>query len=173
MLTTATRGLCAATLLSLLLVAATPSALGQKQDAPKEGATVTESPGASDAKIPMRIKRYETDDGPVIAATIGEFPSDLNEAGKEFLSREFFTHFASDVMGLDESDPKAQTLKVAMMPQEKENQREGDFTFGKVSGHIVVLVEKRRVLVVCAFSEAESAPRMLAGVGRFVVGSGV
>jgi len=161
-----------ATLLSLLLVAATSSALGQKQDAPKDGPAVSESQAAVDAKIPVRIKRYETDDGPVIAATIGAFPSDLNEAGQEFLSREFFTHFASDVLGLDESDPKAQTLKVAMLPQEKENQREGDFTFGKVSGHIVVMVEKRRVFVVCAFSEAEHTPQMLARTGRYVFVAG-
>jgi hypothetical protein len=113
-------------------------------------------------KIPIRVKRVETADGPGVVATIGEFPSDLNEAGAEFLKREFFEHFASDVLGLGESVPGA-TLKVAMLPQEKENQRECDFTVGKVAGHIVVLVEKRRVLVACTFSEtAERAPGQLA-----------
>jgi hypothetical protein len=175
LLTTAMRGLRAAMLLSLLLVAATQSATaatGQKRHAPKKDAAVTESPGAVDAKIPVRVKRYETADGPVIAATIGDFPRDLNEVGQEFLSREFFAHFASDVLGLDESDPKASTLKVMMLPQEKENRREGDFIFGKVSGHIVVLVEKRRVFVACTFSKAARAPGMLARAGRFVVVAG-
>jgi hypothetical protein len=64
-------------------------------------------------------------------------------------------------------------LKVAMLPQEKENQREGDFTFGKVSGHMVVLVEKRRVLVACTFSETERKPLLMAAVSRFWVGAGV
>ena len=118
---------------------------------------------AEQARIPIRVKRVETPDGPGVVATIGEFPSDLNEAGGEFLKREFFEHFASDVLGLDESVPGA-TLKVAMLPQEKENQRECDFTVGKVSGHIVVLVEKRRVLVACTFSEAGRTPGLLAAV---------
>ena len=110
-------------------------------------------------------------DGPGVLATIGEFPSDLNEAGQEFLKREFFERFASDVLGLGEADSSARaTLKVAMLPQEKENQREGDFTFGKLSGHMVVRVEKRRVLVACTFSEVEGKPQLLASVSGFRVG---
>jgi hypothetical protein len=124
-----------------------------------------------EARIPIRVTRVETPDGPGVLATIGEFPSDLNEAGQEFLKREFFEHFASDVLRLGESDeaPRA-TLKVALLPQEKENQREGDFTFGRVSGHIVVLVEKRRVLVACTFSEAEQKPLRLAAAPRLRAG---
>jgi hypothetical protein len=94
----------------------------------------------------------------------------LDEAGQEFLKREFFEHFASDVLGLGDSDPSREMLKVAMLPQEKENQREGDFTFGKLSGHMVVLVEKRRVLVACTFSEAERTPHLLAAVSGFRAG---
>jgi hypothetical protein len=126
-----------------------------------------------EAKIPIRVTRVETADGPGVLATIGEFPSDLNEAGQEFLKREFFEHFASDVLGLGDSDSTRATLKVAMLPQEKENQREGDFIFGKLSGHMVVLVEKRRVLVACTFSEAERKPQLLAAVRRLWARVGV
>lgn len=144
-----------AALLSLLLFAALGAAAQQK----RQSAPAAEP--AEEARIPIRVKRVETPDGPGVVATIGEFPSDLNEAGDEFLKREFFEHFASDVLGLGEATPGA-TLKVAMLPQEKENQRECDFTIGKVSGHIVVLVEKRRVLVACTFSEVERTPGLLA-----------
>jgi hypothetical protein len=123
--------------------------------------------GAPESRIPIRVTRVETPNGPGVLATIGEFPEDLNEAGQEFLKREFFESFASDVLGLGDSGATSATLKVAMLPQEKENQREGDFTFGKLSGHIVVLVEKRRVLVACTFAEAEQKPRMLAAAPRF------
>src|SRR5215207_1149674 len=142
------RGAKAGALLALLLLAQTgaPAATRpQKQQvAPAEPAV--------EAKIPIRVKRVETPDGPGVVATIGEFPEDLNEAGQEFLKREFFEHFATDVLGFGETTPGT-TLKVAMLPQEKDNQRECDFTAGKVAGHIVVLVEKRRVLIACTFSE--------------------
>ena len=165
-------------LLILIIVTAAAGAVAsprvQQQD--KAGAKgpepKAESPAPSgwkgepieEAKIPIRVTRVDMPDGPGVLATIGEFPSDLNEAGQEFLKREFFEHFASDVLGLGDSDSSRATLKVAMLPQEKENQREGDFTFGKLSGHMVVLVEKRRVLVACTFSEAERKPRLLAAV---------
>ncbi len=149
---------------------AEPAAASPAEPAPeKKGET------AEEARIPIRVTRVETADGPGVVATIGEFPSDLNEAGQEFLKREFFEHFASDVLGLGDSDSARATLKVAMLPQEKENQREGDFTFGKVSGHMVVLVEKRRVLVACTFAEAEPKPRLLAlwvGAGVLKLGRG-
>ena len=162
--------------------AAAPRAQPPQDRAGAKGAEpAAESPAPADAKgesagearIPIRVTRVETADGPGVLATIGEFPSDLNEAGQEFLKREFFEHFASDVLGLGESDSPRATLKVALLPQEKENQREGDFTFGKVSGHIVVLVEKRRVLVACTFSEAERKPQLLAAVRRLWTGAGV
>jgi hypothetical protein len=163
-------------------VAASPRA--QKQDRAKGGGRTAESPppaaqpaqasegeGGEEARIPIRVTRVEMPDGPGVLATIGEFPSDLNEAGQEFLKREFFESFASDVLGLENSDASARaTLTVAMLPQEKENQREGDFTFGKVSGHMVVLVEKRRVLVACTFSEVGRKPQLLASVSKFWAG---
>jgi hypothetical protein len=150
--------------------AESPATAAQPAPAAKdEGAGGVE--GGEEARIPIRVTRVETPDGPGVVATIGEFPSDLNEAGQEFLKREFFERFASDVLGLGEADSSARaTLKVAMLPQDKENQREGDFTFGKVFGHMVVLVEKRRVLVACTFSEVERKPLMLASLPMFWAG---
>src|SRR5215204_1648706 len=142
------RGAKAGALLALLLLVQTGAAAAP----------------AVESKIPIRVMRVETPDGPGVVATIGEFPEDLNQAGQEFLKREFFERFASDVLGFGESTPGT-TLKVAMLPQEKENQRECDFTAGKVAGHIVVLVEKRRVLIACTFSEAGRTPQLLAGAG--------
>ncbi|MBV9926305.1 MAG: hypothetical protein JOZ96_14900 [Acidobacteria bacterium] len=160
------RALEAAALLTLLLFAHASAGAAprqKQQDAPAAPATRTEEP-AVEAKIPIRVRRVETPDGPGVVATIGEFPEDLDEAGQEFLKREFFEHFATDVLGLSDSTAGA-TLKVAMLPQERENQRECDFTAGKFSGHIVVLVEKRRVLVACTFSEKEQKPQLLARAG--------
>jgi hypothetical protein len=164
-----------ATLLALLLLVQTGAFAAPRQE-PKQGqepkqAEPTAAP-AVEAKIPIRVKRVETPDGPGVVATIGEFPEDLNEAGQEFLKREFFEHFATDVLGFGESIPGV-TLKVAMLPQEKENQRECDFMAGKVSGHIVVLVEKRRVLIACTFSEAERKPQLLAGTEALRARAGV
>ena len=165
----------AVALLTALLVAhaVAGAAPRQQKGQAAPAATNTDEP-AVEAKIPIRIKRVEMPDGPGVVATIGEFPDDLDEAGQEFLKREFFEHFASDVLGFGESVPGT-TLKVAMLPQEKENQRECDFTAGKVSGHIVVLVEKRRVLIACTFSEAGRTPQLLAGAGplRAFAGGGV
>jgi hypothetical protein len=118
------------------------------------------------AKIPIRVSRLDTPDGPYIVATIGDFPTDLDGRRQEFLRREFFEHFAKDVLEIGDPDSSA-TLKVSMLPQEKDNQREGDFTSGKLSGHMIVLVEKRRVMVACSFAEVESQPRFLAAIERF------
>jgi hypothetical protein len=156
------RALEALALLALLVAAhavAGAAPLQQKgQDTPAAAKPAVE------AKIPIRVKRVEMPDGPGVVATIGEFPEELDEAGQEFLKREFFEHFATDVLGFGESTPGT-TLKVAMLPQEKDNQRECDFTAGKVAGHIVVLVEKRRVLIACTFSEAGQKLQLLAGAG--------
>ncbi|HEX7314203.1 MAG TPA: hypothetical protein VF297_09780 [Pyrinomonadaceae bacterium] len=154
------RALEAVALLTLLLAAHAVAGAAPQQQKPQEGTAAAEP--AVEAKIPIRVKRIETPDGPGVVATIGEFPEDLNEAGQEFLKREFFEHFATDVLGFGESTPGT-TLKVAMLPQEKDNQRECDFTAGKVAGHIVVIVEKRRVLIACTFSEAAQKPQLLAG----------
>ena len=156
------RGTKAVALVALLLASQLSAAAAPRQQ--KQQSAPAASGPAVEAKIPIRVERVEMPDGPGVVATIGEFPQDLNEAGQEFLKREFFEHFASDVLGLDESTP-GMTLKVAMLPQEKENQRECDFTAGKLSGHIVVLVEKRRVLIACTFSEAGQKPQLMAGVG--------
>jgi hypothetical protein len=173
-------------LLTLIILAASTGAAAstpvQKQEQAATGAEpAAETPArsasgrkdepAEEARIPIRVTRVEMPDGPGVLATIGEFPSDLNEAGQEFLKREFFEHFASDVLGVGESDSARATLKLAMLPQEKENQREGDFTFGKVSGHIVVLVEKRRVLVACTFSEAGGKPLLMAFMPKIWTGA--
>ena len=160
------RGKRAAALLALLLLAQTGAFAAPRQQ--KQPAAPAATEPAVEAKIPIRVKRVEMPDGPGVVATIGEFPEDLDAAGQEFLKREFFEHFATDVLGFGESIP-GMTLKVAMLPQEKENQRECDFTVGKVSGHIVVLVEKRRVLIACTFSEAGQKPQLLAGAGALRV----
>jgi hypothetical protein len=135
----------------------------QKESAP-EAASQDEKPGA-DAKIPIRISRLETPDGPYIVATIGDFPADLDGRRQDFLGRDFFEHFASDVLGLGDPDSGA-TLKMAMLPQERDDRREGDFTFGQLSGHMIVLVQKRRVMVACSFAEGEAQPRLMAAVER-------
>ena len=151
----------AVALVALLLAAHAFANAAPRQQKGQQDGTAAEEP-AVEAKIPIRVKRVEMPDGPGVVATIGEFPADLNEAGPEFLKREFFERFATDVLGFGESMQGA-TLKVAMLPQEKENQRECDFTVGKVAGHIVVLVEKRRVLIACTFSEVGQKPQQLAG----------
>lgn len=178
---------CVSALLSLLLCAAPDAAAqgrkrrsaskpqagapSQKNAAPDEKGEGAADVSAKEGHVPVHVGRVETAEGPVVFATIGEFPSDLNEAGQEFLRQEFFQHFASDTLGLEESDPKSATLKVAMLPQEKENQREGNFTFGKVSGHILVLVERRHVYVACALTK-EATPQMLARAVQAVAGEG-
>ena len=155
------RALESVALLTLLLAAHAAATAAPRQKGQQDAPAAAEEP-AVEAKIPIRVKRVETPAGPGVVATIGEFPEDLNEAGQEFLKREFFESFANDVLGFGES-MRGATLKVAMLPQEKENQRECDFTVGKVSGHIVVLVEKRRVLIACTFSEAGRKAQLLAG----------
>jgi hypothetical protein len=125
-----------------------------------------QSDGADgDAKIPIRISRVETPDGPYIVATIGDFPADLDGRRQDFLGREFFERFAGEVLGLGDPDSGA-TLKIAMLPQERDDRREGDLTFGKLSGHMIVLVQKRRVVVACSFAEAETQPGLLASAWR-------
>ena len=121
-----------------------------------------------DAKVPVRLTRVDTPDGHSIIADIGEFPTDLNEAGQYFLEREFFERFASDMLGIGDS-PYSESnaaLKVAMWPRQK-NQREGDFIFGKVKGRIIVIVEKRRVTVACMLGKAQSRPQQMAAAGAF------
>lgn len=141
----------------------------QKKAAPDGKGEGVANVHAKDGRVPVHVERVETTEGPVVFATLGEFPSDLNEIGQQFLSQEFFWHFASSTLGLEEFDPKAATLKVAMRPREKENQREGYFTFGNVSGHMLVVVESRHVYVACALTKA-AVPQMLARAARAASG---
>lgn len=168
-------------LIIILLVAASSAFASPRQKQQARGHAAEEPPAktrnqgegakedsTSDAKIPIRLTRLDTPDGPCVLATIGDFPEDLNEAGQEFLKREFFEHFASDVLGLGDSSDTHTTVKVSLLPQEKENQREGDFFVGKMQGHMIVLIEKRRVLVACVFEEAQSQPGQMAAVRALV-----
>jgi len=123
----------------------------------------------ADSKIPIRISRLETPEGPYIVATIGDFPTDLDARRQDFLGRDFFERFAGEVLGIGDPDSGA-TLKIAMLPQEREDRREGDLTFGKLSGHMIVMVQKRRVVVACSFAEGEAQPRLLAANTRFAGG---
>lgn len=136
---------------------------GRAADAPRRPAREAAARGEDadgGAGIPVHISRLETPDGPYVVATIGDFPSDLDGRRQEFLGRDFFENFAGEVLGI--GDPGA-TLKLAMLPQEREDRRECDFTFGKLSGHMVVMVQKRRVVVACSFAETEAQPKLLAG----------
>ena len=130
-------------------------------DAPREAAAQKSESGDEDAKIPIRVSRVETPDGPYIVATIGDFPADLDGRRQDFLDRDFFERFAGEVLGLGDPD-SGQTLKIALLPQERDDRREGDVTFGKISGHMIVLVQKRRVVVACSFAEEEATPRLMA-----------
>ncbi|MDQ3744630.1 MAG: hypothetical protein M3444_09635 [Acidobacteriota bacterium] len=123
----------------------------------------------ADSKIPVRISRLETPDGPYIVATIGDFPADLDARRQDFLGRDFFERFAGEVLGMGDPD-SGTTLKIAMLPQEREDRREGDLSFGKLSGHMIVLVQKRRVVVACSFAEGEAEPRQMAAAGRLAFG---
>ncbi len=69
------------------------------------------------------------------------------------------------MLGLGDPD-SGTTLKIAMLPQERDDRREGDLTFGGLSGHMIVLVQKRRVVVACSFAESEAQPGLLASAGR-------
>jgi hypothetical protein len=167
----------AALVIFLLLAAEGAYASPQQKDSakPKDGEHVADAPrdparasagqnsesGDGDAKIPIRVSRVETPDGPYIVATIGDFPADLDARRQDFLDHDFFERFASEVLGLGDPD-SGQTLKIALLPQEREDRREGDVTFGKISGHMIVLVQKRRVVVACSFAEEEATPKLMA-----------
>jgi hypothetical protein len=102
--------------------------------------------------VPVRIAVTGTKDEPHLIATIGEFPFDLDEAGKQFLKQEFFEHFFADTFGLDVSEVRS-TVKIKLLPQTKEQEREGEFSFDGITGRMHVVVAKRTVLVTCKFTE--------------------
>jgi hypothetical protein len=102
-------------------------------------------------RVSMQIYMAGTPDESYIVATIGKFPFDLNEIGKDFLKPEFFEHFWADTFALNGSDARSR-LRLRMLPRESEAEQECVFTFGEVSGHMRVIVSKRRVFVACAFT---------------------
>jgi hypothetical protein len=164
-------GRCFAALIILqFIVSATALAAPQrrkhvgKRDAAKTSTRAHAKETKADAKVPISVNRLDTSDGSGIIAIFGAFPSDLvDETGQAYLEREFFEHVVAAVLLLDDSQDSESypMIEVAMLPQEK-NQREGNFTFGKLKGHITVVVEKRRVIVRCIF--AEEQPRQIFAV---------
>ena len=139
----------AAVLLAALLVQA-PAFAGQQagQTAAAKGVAAK----AGDDGVPVRISVAGTKAEPYLVAQIGEFPFDLDAAGKEFLKQEFFEHFFADTFGLDLSEVRS-TMKIKLLPQTKELEREGEFAFDGIAGRMHVVVAKRSVLVTCKFSE--------------------
>lgn len=140
----------AAVLLAALLLVPPPAfAAGQTGQAPaaKAGASAKGDDG-----VPVRITVAGTKDEPHLVATIGEFPFDLDEAGKEFLKQEFFENFFANTFGLEVSEVRS-TLKIKLLPQTKETEREGEFAFDGINGRMHVAVAKRTVLVTCRFTE--------------------
>jgi hypothetical protein len=157
-------GRCFALIILLFIVSATALATSHrgkhvgKRNVAESSTRAEAKETKPDAKVPISVNRLETSDGSGIIAIIGAFPADLvNEAGQAYLEREFFEHVVAAALLLDHSrgSETYPMIEVAMLPQEK-NQREGDFTFGKLKGHIIVVVEKRRVIVRCTFKDAQS-----------------
>ncbi len=136
-------------LAALLLVPSRAFAAGQTGQAPaaKGGAAAVNDEG-----VPVRISVAGTKDEPYLVANIGEFPFDLDEAGKQFLQQEFFEHFFANTFGLEVSEVRS-ALKIKLLPQTKETEREGEFAFDGINGRMHVAVAKRSVLVTCRFTE--------------------
>lgn len=142
------KALAAVTLAALLVQA--PAFAGQQAgqaSAPKGAAAK-----AGDDGVPVRISVAGTKEEPYLVAQIGEFPFDLDDAGKQFLNQEFFENFFADTFGLDISEVRS-TMKIKLLPQTKELEREGEFGFDGIAGRMHVVVAKRSVLVTCKFSE--------------------
>jgi hypothetical protein len=140
----------AAVLLAALLMQA--PALGAQGAGRQAGPAAKTSGAADDDKVPVRISVEGTKDEPYLVAQIGDFPFDLDAAGQQFLKQEFFEHFFADTFGLDISEVRS-TVKIKLLPQTKELEREGEFTFGGITGRMHVVVAKRSVLVTCKFTE--------------------
>lgn len=118
---------------------------------------------------PMRIHLAGTADSPVVVATIGDFAKDLGEDGKLFLRREFIEHFVANVLEL--GGPAHAAPMLSFLSQTEENERDGTFKIGGVSGRISVLVTPRRVFVMCSFAEDEQDTRNLAAIKAALEGS--
>lgn len=144
-----TKALAAVTLAALLVQAPAFAWQQAGQAAAAKGVAAK----AGDDGVPVRISVAGTKDEPYLVAQIGEFPFDLlDDAGKQFLKQEFFEHFFADTFGLDLSEVRS-TMKIKLLPQTKELEREGEFAFDGIAGRIHVVVAKRSVLVTCKFSE--------------------
>jgi hypothetical protein len=143
----------AAVLLAALMLLPPPAlAAGQSGQAGQAPAAKAGASAAGDDGVPVRITVAGTKDEPHLVATIGEFPFDLDEAGKQFLKQEFFEHFFANTFGLEVSEVRS-TLKIKLLPQTKETEREGEFDFDGINGRMHVAVAKRTVLVTCRFTE--------------------
>ncbi len=139
----------AAVLLAALLIQAPAFA---RQQAGQAAQSQDAAAKVGDDGVPVRISVAGTKDEPYLVAQIGEFPFDLNDAGKEFLKQEFFENFFADTFGLDLKEVRS-TVKIKMLPQTKELEREGEFSFDGIDGRMHVVVAKRSVLVTCRFTE--------------------
>ena len=140
----------AAVILAALLIQ-TP-AFGAGGAGQQAGRAAKAAGAGADDGVPVRISVAGTKDEPYLVAHIGEFPFDLDEAGKQFLKQEFFEHFFADTFGLEVSEVRS-TMKIKLLPQTKDLEREGEFTFDGITGRMSVAVAKRSVLVTCKFSE--------------------
>ena len=157
----------AAVLLAALLVQAPAFAGQQAGQAAAKGVAAK----AGDDGVPVRISVAGTKAEPYLVAQIGEFPFDLDAAGKEFLKQEFFENFFADTFGLDISEVRS-TMKIKLLPQTKELEREGEFAFDGIAGRMHVVVAKRSVLVTCKFSEEVKLDRgSLASLSRAAGGN--
>lgn len=146
-----------AVLLAALLLTPSPAfatgGAGQSGQAPAAKAGAKAGAAAKDDDgVPVRITVAGTKNEPHLVATIGEFPFDLDEAGKQFLKQEFFENFFANTFGLEVSDVRS-TLKIKLLPQTKETEREGEFAFDGITGRMHVAVARRTVLVTCRFTE--------------------
>ena len=165
----------AAALMSCLLMAAVCSAaapVSNAQDAYNPDQTNASRPPAQgrpandeghELAVPVRLHFAGSRQRPLVIATIGDFPANLGEAGKGFLTPEFFERFITDTLKLGGLESRT-TLKIALLPQNNANERQCSFTLEDLEGHMSVVVMERRVLVVCTFtlSTGEKIPLNLA-----------
>ena len=144
--------------------AAQPPAPARKADPAGQPPGAPEEFDASE--VPVKVYVAGTPEDPYIVARIGDFPEDLGELGKEFLKREFIEHFIRDVMGLG-AGARAQTLKIALLPQQDAREQECSFTVGEVSGRITVRLAARQVFVLVSLDDEETtAPTLRAATDK-------
>jgi hypothetical protein len=131
------------------------AAAGSSESAPAAQSGVASKASAADESggevaVPIRFHFAGTRQRPLVVATIGDFPKDLGEAGKEFLQREFFEHFINDTLKLGALE-SSEALKVTLLPRTSGNEQQCSFSLDGLEGHMSVVVLERRVLVVCSF----------------------